>query len=155
MIIKTDKSQRSVLLALNFEGSNNSLPSVERVANIRVTSISACFSDIRDVVVERFAGNDEAALLRRFWRSIRPTDRIFAKNVVKDFEILRRRSWILDVIPALGIDLRSIYNVQLWDVSLMWTEGYVPGPLFITQPAQELDVPFIPGSYEVTVHCRD
>ena len=155
MIVKTIQSQRSVLLTLNLTESSDTRTGVEAIESVRVIKISALFSDLKDVLVERFVGNDEAALLRRFWRSLRPTDRIFAKNAVENFEILRRRSWHLDVIPAMEIDLRSVYNVQLWDTSSMWIEGYVPGPLFVTKPTIEPETLFLPEAVEVTVHCRD
>jgi len=162
--MKTNQSRRSVLLALMF-AKRSDAPSVSKsIEDVRVAKISALFADGKDVTVDRFESSDEAALLRRFWRSLRPNDRIFARNANRDFEILRRRSWLLDVVPARDIDLRSIYGIELWDTDRMWTSGYTPCPIFVTEPQIEPKEIFIPefqitfhpeSNSEVTVHCRD
>jgi hypothetical protein len=148
MMVTTTKLQRSVLLGLKFMKDAHAQPGIQLVEGIRVGRISALFSDVDGVTVSRFDESDERSLLRRFWRSIRPNDRIFARNAVDDFARLRRRSWLLGLIPSLAIDLRSVYCVQLWDPARMWIDGYVPGPLFMTQPPVEQNPPIIPNFEE-------
>lgn len=117
--------QRSVLLALHFArpaAQSKSRPS----ETLRISSISALFGASDDISVAIFNGDDESALLHRFWLSLRPNDRILAADVAQKLSLLRQRSWLLDVIPAAKIDLRCVYGVQLWDTGRMWTTGYAP-----------------------------
>jgi hypothetical protein len=122
---------------------------------MRVISISALFASIDDITVEIFTGGDEADLLRRFWQSIRPNDRIYAANVATGLSMLRRRSWALHVLPASDLDLRCIYGVEMWDTGRMWAAGYVPYPLHVDEPVAPIRVEAAIDEESEFVHSRD
>jgi hypothetical protein len=156
MTFKPTEPQRTVLLSLQFTYPE---PGSRSTETPRVTCISALYADHDDIAVEILDDRDEAALLRRFWLSLRPGDQIFAANAAEALSLLRHRSWLLDVIPAPQIDLRCVYGVELWDIGRMWNSGYRPRHLYIDgHPDSPLELEK-PGDevtdFEAVVHSRD
>src|SRR5664279_5042150 len=131
MNLKPTDHQRSVLLSLQFANWGTAQPGSRPTETPRITCISALFTDRDSIDVEIFDDQDEAALLTRFWRSLRAGDQVYAANVEEGLSLVRHRSWLLDVFPAPGIDLGSVYGIQLWDTARMWTTGYRPRHLYI------------------------
>lgn len=59
-------------------------------------------------------------LLSRFWKAMRPNDRIFGANIASVLDLVRRRSWNLKVVPSAEIHLRQVYVHELLDTQKMW-----------------------------------
>ena len=131
MNFKPNERQRSVLLSLQFANHGTAQPGSRPTETPRIACISALFTDRDSIDVEVFDDQNEAALLTRFWRSLRAGDQVYAANVEEGLSLARHRSWLLDVFPAPGIHLGSIYGIKLWDTARMWKEVYSPRTLYI------------------------
>jgi hypothetical protein len=125
MKINATKAKRNVVLALQIDKASCS-KSATRPEYPRILRISALFCDLDRITEVLYSGKDEFALLHRFWSELRRTDRIFSANVLEDIALMRARSWKLDVLPSLNIDLRCVYGIEMWDTEKMWTTGYIP-----------------------------
>jgi hypothetical protein len=156
MNFKPTEHQRSVLLSLQFVNYGAAQSGSRPSETPRIASISALFADHDDITVELFDDRDEAALLHRFWRSLRANDQVYAADVAEGLSLLRHRSWLLDVIPAPEIDLRCVYAIQLWDTARMWKKGYSPRPLYIEgRSASPIEVEASIYEESEFVHSRD
>jgi predicted PolB exonuclease-like 3'-5' exonuclease len=85
-----------------------------------LTGRIVCACTLRDdgttLTEETFIGQDEAELLRGFWRSLKPTDTLVGHNALNfDLTFIRQRSWILEVRPSRRIDLRRFYTRDVVD----------------------------------------
>ena len=156
MIFKPTQSQRSVLLALKFAVCPDVLSGVQPSKARRIAAISALFADTENIEVRIFNGH-EATLLRDFWLSMRPNDKVFAAGVSDGLGLLRQRSWQLRVIPSLEINLAAVYDLVEVDTSRMWTAGYIPRDLHDEDalPAEHENTFDAESNYEVTVHSRE
>ncbi len=156
MNFKPTEHHRSVLLSLQFASNATVRPGSRSTETPRITCISALFTDQDSIDVEIFDDQDEAALLTRFWRSLRAGDQVYAANVEEGLSLARHRSWLLDVFPASGIRLGSIYGIQLWDTARMWKKGYSPRPLYIEgRPDSPVEVEIQIYDESEFVHSRD
>jgi len=158
MTFKPTETQRSVLLAIKFTNCGDAQENSHSIETMRVTAISTLFADCDTTTVEIFSDQNEAALLRRFWLSLRTGDRVFAADIEVGLTIIRLRSWALGVLPSLEINLSCVYGLQLVDTGEMWASGGdVPYPLFTEEPDSEIEfeVPFDDAFDEVTVHSRE
>jgi len=124
-------------------------------------AVSALFADPDTTIVEQFDG-DEANLVDAFWRSIHRNDRVFAADVANGLSLLRERAWQLGVIPAQGIDLNTLYDLEEIDTTAMWGTDRAPlRPQFNPEAMLKLRNEFQSESFqseytaEHIVHSRD
>lgn len=116
---KPTHDRRSVLLAIRLIKEDPAKVSLETGTSGRVAAVSVLFADPDTTIVEQFDG-DEANLLDAFWRSMHRNDRVFAADVANGLSLLRERAWQLGVIPAQGIDLNTLYDLEEIDTTTMW-----------------------------------
>jgi hypothetical protein len=70
-----------------------------------------------EVTATSFSGTAEIDLLRGFWQRVRPYDVFYGYNIADRLAFLRRRSWILGLIPSHELDLRTVYRHDAFDTS--------------------------------------
>jgi len=104
-MFKPTRSKRNVVLAPRFVRIGAAQLESPRTEVLKIARISAFFVDHESITEGLYTDKDEATLLRQFWQAIRPSDRIFAADVEKTLSLIRRRSWDLNLIPSLEIDL--------------------------------------------------
>ena len=67
------------------------------------------------------AEEDEAAILRDFWKAIVPEDYVIGHNVLSfDLPFIRVRSVICEVKPTCGFDLRRYTSQTIYDTQEVW-----------------------------------
>jgi hypothetical protein len=125
MIFTPTESKRNVVLALQVVRTKATRSKFQSTETPRIARIRAFFADHECITEDFYNDNDEATLLRRFWKAIHASDRIFAADVQRCLSLIRRRSWDLDVIPSPEIDLRRVYCPELWDTQRMWRRGEI------------------------------
>lgn len=125
MIFTPTKSKRNVVLAVQVARTVATQPQFQSSQSFQIVRICALFADHESITEGLFNDKDEATLLRRFWRAIRVSDRIFAADVEKAMSVIRHRSWALDLIPSTDVDLRTVYFAELWDTQRMWSRGEI------------------------------
>jgi hypothetical protein len=125
MMFKPTRSKRNVVLAPRFVRIGAAQLESQRTEVLKIDRISAFFVDHESITEGLYTDKDEATLLRQFWQAIRPSDRIFAADVEKTLSLIRRRSWDLNLIPSLEIDLCKVYCPELHDTQRMWSRGQI------------------------------
>lgn len=155
MNVKPTEHQRTVLLSLQFADDRTAQPGSRPTETPRINCISALYACHDDISVDIYDDVDEGALLRRFWLSLRAGDQVFAADAEEALSLLRHRSWLLDVIPGRGIDLRDVYGIQAWDTKQMWKHGYTPRHLYIATPDSPSEFRALVDEESEFIHSRD
>jgi hypothetical protein len=123
MIFKPTRSRRNVLLAVQTTKVAANQTGRRSREMRSVTRISALFAEHERITEGVFMDEDEAKLLGRFWRAIRPNDRIIGSDIANGLKLIRRRSWDLKVIPSAEIHLRQVYCHEILDTQQLWKHG--------------------------------
>lgn len=124
MIFEPTETKRNVLIAVIVDHDNQ-----------RITKIAALFCAQNAITEGLFDDGDEAALLLRFWQSIRCSDRIFSSQVLQQLQFVRERSWTLGLLHSNEIDLRQVYLPSLHDTQEM---GAQKSPAVLGRTKSEL-----------------
>ena len=121
MIFKPTRSRRNVVLVVHINKRATQNTARRHIETRRIVRISALFADHERITEGVFGDSDEATLLNNFWKAMRAGDSIFGADIASRLELVRRRSWILRVIPSAEIHLRQIYCHELLDTQRMWS----------------------------------
>jgi hypothetical protein len=117
MNVNPTKSRRTVVLNIETAHNNQTEPNLEASADDEVITGIHIVEDGAQVTETSFAGAAEINLLGEFWGATQTDDVFFGYEVVDRLALLRRRTWVLDLVPSRDLDLRTVYGHDTVDTA--------------------------------------
>jgi hypothetical protein len=120
MNMSPTESRRTVALDIQTTDTDQPQPNRNKSAGTEtVTCICIVIDDGTRVTEATFSGASEINLLREFWGAVQTDDLFYGYQVADRVALLRQRTWALDLVPARGLDLRTVYRHDTFDTAAL------------------------------------